>query len=685
MATPHPGHSPSATEIIKSSETGQQAYDKFQKDIANNSAFRSKTRYIKLDSYAQTQILEALEDLKQDEWKAAQDKIKTLEIPFARRLFNWLWMARYDGEINTSRTMAFVRTIPDWPHQLAMRRSIERSLNTQTNLAPVLLAQWFHEYPPLTANGMAFYLKALEETRNTPKAKGIFLPFWENALLTTQEQKYYYQNYRNWLSGENHLARLDTLLLARQYTNARNLASALSKDLQALVEARIALAENKSGVDWYIRRVPDKYINNAGLKYERVKWRRRHKMHESALSLLKSSVTFDNENIQKKWWHERHIMARHLLENKDYKTAYNLVSHHLQNKGFSYAQAEWLAGWLALNFLDKPGLAIKHFQNLFDNVTTPISRARGAYWSGRVQERLYNQIDAAKWYKKAAAHGGTFYGQMAVKRLTDIEKEVSSNLIKAALSPKASLEPVSFAIGHPAPQISHINKYYFNQAEMVQAFKLLHSAELIEEAESFLDALSRKARTPQDYKLVADLGFNKGIIHKSLETAKNASYDGIVLPRHQFPKTFDLLEISDSVNPALIYAIMRQESAFNPEAASHAGARGLMQLMPGTANALARKYRLRHKTSWLTQDPAHNIRLGVLYLENLLDRYNGSYVLATAAYNAGPSNVKKWLAANGDPRKDSISWIDWIEMIPYYETRNYVQRVLEATQVYKNL
>lgn len=693
--TPTPGHSPGATELVKAGEAGKAgkaAIEKSERDTPiltydTKSVFLEQKRRVRLTNAQEQKLITAVKNIQNENWVAAQDSVKAIDDPFARRLFNWLWLTEFNADPPFAQTTAFMASIEDWPHQYSIRKSIERSLNNQDLGNPLHVIAWFDANPPMTPDGMRYYLHYLSETGQSDKARETFREFWATALLRSSEQKHFYKHYAQWLTPEINRKRLDTLLFSRQYTNARNLARVMGNGTKKLVEARIALAEDKSGVDWYIRQVPEALQDDPGLLYERLKWRRENNLHLRAIDLLNYPPDADKLSNPSEWWLERHIMARRMLEVKDYKTAYSLAANHRQTSGFSYAQAEWLAGWIALTFNNKPMFAYEHFQNLYQNVKTPISRSRGAFWTGKTLQTMGQNKDAAKWYEIASRHGATFYGQLAAESLRGIEQEHNSRKIqKASLSPAPKIEePVSYAHDYPMPTVTFEAQKAFNENEMRQAAVILKKAGFSDKAEDFIAALGRVAEHPMDYRLVADFALAQGFTHQALNIAKKASYNGVVLTDHQFPTVYQIMKDIDQIEWSLAHGIMRQESAFNTQAKSSAGARGIMQLMPATARALARKYNIRHSTSWLTSDPTHNVRLGSIYLRDLLERYDGAYVLAIAAYNAGPGRVNTWLRTYGDPREGEIEWINWIELIPIYETRNYVQRVLEAMHVYNDV
>jgi soluble lytic murein transglycosylase len=349
------------------------------------------------------------------------------------------------------------------------------------------------------------------------------------------------------------------------------------------------------------------------------------------------------------------------MERGDFNLAYRIVKDHGQTSGVGLADAEFLAGFLALRFLDMPSEAFNHFHKLYRSVSSPISKARGAYWSGRAADALGQKEQAREWFQTASEFGTTFYGQLAAKHLG--------------------------GRGHidlPAePRVSKAEATAFERRDVVRAARML--SEILGSNDSrvtaFVRRISLDAKAPSEYTLAARLAREVGRRDLAVAAAKDAAQENIFLVEAGYP-----MIKTDVGNPelALIHAIIRQESTFNTNVVSSAGARGLMQLMPGTAQLVATRLGIKkHQQGRLISDPDYNVRLGAAYLDEMIERFNGSYVLAIASYNAGPSRTRQWIETFGDPRTGSVDVVDWIELIPISETRNYVQRVMEAMLVYR--
>ncbi len=605
-----------------------------------------------------TLTLQALSAIKGGNWKQAEKLIARTRDPLAAKIYYWLAYTKGAGSISFARVTGFANQNPDWPWQMKLRLAAEKALTPDVSDEAVI--DWFDAHRPLTPDGLERYLDALERHGQKAKLQKTLRDWWQDALITPSQQDQFLRKYRKYLDADSHRRRLDKLLFKEHFTNARAVAQILGRGYPALAEARIALAANTNGVDGRIASVPAHLANDPGLAYERLRWRRRHNKDFGAMEILHNAPPAAMITNLPDWWMERHIIARRLMEQGQFESAYMLVSKHQQEEGLGFAQAEFLAGWLALRFLDKPWRAFEHFEALYHRVETPVSRARGAYWAGRASDDLGHPEIARQWYRVAARHQTTYYGQLALAALDDEYKPPQQ------LPPERSLEALNA----------------FNRSEMVQVTRLLHQAGLRRETSGFLDALADVTDVPENYILVADLAEELDHYHNAVRIAKKGLQKNILMMDHAYPTILSRLRNID-VEWALVHALIRQESAFDYDAQSPAGARGLMQVMPATAMEVARKKGWSHRTEWLTSQPDHNIRIGSSYIQQMLDQYDNSYPLALAAYNGGPGRVNRWLRELGDPRKGEIDMLDWVELIPVYETRNYVQRVLEGVYIYR--
>lgn len=606
----------------------------------------------------QQQTLAALQLIDKDAWDAARDSIAKTKDPLAAKLFFWMMYTRTNDDGNFVRLTQFIRQNPEWPQIRRLRLKAEKNIPDTMPSRDVIA--WFDDYKPLTADGLDRYLSAILQTGNKEKAREVLGDWWAKTPLERDDQKKLFRKYNRYINTAAHHKRLDMLLFRKQNSNALAIANVLKQGYPELARARIALSQAKKDVDGLIAVVPRRLQNDPGLLYERLRWRRKNDLNAGAIQVLNIMPSIDKIQNPASWWLERHIIARRFLAEKKYHEAYKLVSAHKQVSGLPFAQAEWMAGWLALRFLKKPTEAYQHFQTLYAKVSSPISKARASYWAGLAIDSAGDKEQAKSWYDKAAKFRTTFYGQLAAAEL-GIAGDIAS-----AAPPKLSSEEIA----------------NYNKSELVQAARLFHYAGMRKTASQFIHAFVNYKGDAKAHLYGAQLASELKRHHDGVRIAKQATRKGLFLTAQSYPVITNQLRGVD-LEWALVHALIRQESVFDFQARSPAGALGLMQVMPATAKETARKLGIRHATDWLTSRPDHNIRLGTAYLQKMLDRYDGAYPLAIAAYNAGPGRVDKWLKTYGDPRKGEINIVDWIELMPIYETRNYVHRVIEGTYVYR--
>ena len=439
----------------------------------------------------------------------------------------------------------------------------------------------------------------------------------------------------------------------------------LPKDEKALYNARQILMSNSYGVDKAISDVPNHLKKNIGLQYDRLKWRNRRGRLDSSLEILFNESDNSEEELIRGdlWWKQRESVVRSLIYKKRYKTAYKISSEHSLSSGAEFAEAEWLSGWIALTFLNSPEYAVDHFENFFNNVGYPISVARGAYWLGKTYQTLGNKTKAEEYFKQGSLFLTTYYGQLSY---FEINKDQPFEL----------------------KDDSSFTKEYekeFNNNKLVKMVVLLNELDRSQFSKDIIKHLSTLNIEEGSEVLAARLATNIERYDFAIQISKRASYEKRFFNQFNYPIINTPKEINKLSMPRsdLILAIIRQESEFDKKANSYVGARGMMQLMKYTAKLVAKQAKMPYSISRLTEDPDYNIKLGTYYLNSLLKDYNGVYPFAIAAYNAGPNRVKTWRRINGDPTKNQISYINWIELIRFKETRNYVQRVLENVNVYK--
>lgn len=601
-------------------------------------------------------VRRALKAADDGKWSEARRQAQATRAPVLQKYIHWLYLGGADSGAPFDAIVGFVDRNPHWPGRRQLLRRAEDAL---AGASPGEIAAWFRSHPPRSTPGRVLLAETLIAMGDTARGTRLLREAWVGGTFTRTEERSFLARHQRSIQRKDHVDRLDRLIWSRHYSAARRMLLRVDRDQQNLALARIALAGRAAGVDSAIARVPATLRDHPGLVFERAKWRRRKGRFDGAMALLLEQP--DGVLRPDLWWREREIVARWALREGFVSEAYRLASAHGLRHGGPYVAAEWLSGWIALRFLSEPARARPHFLNAYGAAYYPISRSRGAYWIGRAAEAQNNPVAAASWYRTAAYYGTTYYGQLA----------------RARLSGPAAAPPAVTA----APSIAETSR--FRQRELVRLVALLVRVGAEERLGDLLQALDDRADSPGAHLLVSDLANASGRADLALRIGKHALRDDLFLPTAGYP----LLPggISIGAGDALVHAVIRQESAFKQDAISRAGARGLMQLMPATARLVARGEGLPYSRGRLLSDPAYNIRLGSSYLDGLLKRFDGSQILSLAGYNAGPHRVGAWIRAFGDPRDPTVDPVDWVEMIPFSETRNYVQRVLENVPVYRGL
>ncbi len=601
----------------------------------------------------------ALDAAARGKWKQAAQGAKQAGRPLASAVIEWHRLRSLDADISFAEIESFLEAHPDWPGSATLVRRAEE-LMPETYPDPAARA-WFARFPPLTGPGKQRLAEASVADGEADAGRRLLREAWIEGDFPEDLERRFLKRHRRALGAEDHNRRLDRLLWDERRSAARRLLRHTGKAEQRLAEARLRLMGRRRGVDWAIRQVPHELRSHPGLVFERVRWRRLKGKDAGARALLLDPPA--ELGRPGKWWFEQSYQIREAIKRGLFDEAYTIASRHGQTAGGLFSEAEWLAGWLALRFLNRPEAAAKHFQAMYERVRFPISRARAAYWSGRAAKASGNTNLAAEWFRRAAGHPTTFYGQLAAKVLS-----VDSRLPDAA------------------PAVAPEERESFEARTLVQAVRILGEAGDFETMRTFATHLSRRARTPGEHLLVSRLGLAYGAPHISVGAAKRAWRNGVRLVAEAYPLAFgsdDLDRVSGAPDLPLLLGLARQESELDPQAVSRSGAMGLMQLMPATARQVSRELGMAYSRSRLREDPAYNIALGSTYLAELLETFGGDRTLALAAYNAGPNRVGEWLRTYGDPRSGKVDPIDWIELVPFAETRNYIQRVLESTVVYR--
>ena len=595
------------------------------------------------------------------DWSDVSLYEKRLHDPTAKRILRWQ-RAGGDPHVSFDTLTDVVQTQSDWPRMVTIRAKAEAELFDHP-LVPQETINWFLGLEPVSGEGRAALAHAYYRLGNRDLGDRWLRAAWCEARLTRDRQKYLFGLYKHRLTQEDHAARADHLIWmgTRYYSSASGLLPLMSKGDRALMDARMRVGANRSGMDQAIKAVPKSLLEDAGLLYERARWRRKHRSESYALPVyLQLKTPPRSEQAREKVWQEKKYMTYWALKKKKYQVAYDLTRYHGLEKGAAFAEAEFLAGWIALVHLDQAKVAAIHFTNLKNGVSLPISVARASYWRGRAAKAM-NDALAMSYFSEAAKYPHVYYGQLAAE-------ELSPGYATVVLPPEDDGQGI---------------KDQFESRELVRALRLIGEIQDERAYNQFSFHLDDIFEDKRELSLLSALNKEYGFMKPSVRAAKQAGRYDTILTESGYPKPPVIVDLNPQFDIPFVLAIARQESEFNTRAQSHAQAYGLMQMIHSTAKSTARRAKMPYKREWLISDPEYAARLGSYHLSKLIQEFDGSYIMATAAYNAGSSRVKQWNRTYGDPRKGHIDPIDWVESIPYSETRNYVQRVMENLSVYR--
>ncbi|WP_336276299.1 lytic transglycosylase domain-containing protein [Bartonella sp. CB178] len=578
-----------------------------------------------------------------------------------RRILTWAIGISSKNNIPSSELISTVNELREWPGQAIIQRNAERAFVNETSSARLIIQKFSHHLP-LTAEGMTALARALVTMKQKARAHQIIAPWWHKAKLSEKEEELVLKKASTVLRPIDHLKRMQFMLYAHRISSAKRIAKLARA--QSLFDAFVAVEKNDPRAAQKIYAADKFWRNNPLLQFTQIRYLRRIGQHSTAAALMmktpRDSLSLINPDA---WWTERRVLSREMLDLNQPKIAYRLVATHIGVKS-SLAVAtdvEFHAGWYALRFLHDPKLAMRHFSLIPQLSSAPLSISRGYYWMGKTSEILGQSKDAQHYFYRAAHFDSTYYGQLAASRL---------NLKKPNI---------------PFPKPTIAERKRFSARKAIQAIQRLELAGYDNFAKLFYRELGKKIESAGELALLAVMAEKNGDYYTSLQIGKTAAFQG----KNITPLSHPIGAIPTSVNiseakKALVYAIARQESEFNPTAISKAGAQGILQLLPTTAKALAKKHSITWSPARFSNDISYNTVLSAHFLGDQLERFNGSYVLALIGYNAGPRRASEWIKRYGDPRGKSLDKVvDWIERIPYTETRNYVMRVMENYEVYK--
>ncbi len=574
-----------------------------------------------------------------------------------RHILEWAIALSGSDAVPSSEIAKAAADLPGWPGLATLRNNSERALFRENPPADAVIAA-FGTTKPHTAKGAAILARAYVAKGNRTAARDTLAPLWRTAKMEAADELIILSEFSTVLTPEDHFVRMQTMLYAERIGSAGRVAG-LAKAGE-LYDAWVGAIRGSATTPALIKAVPAAAQKLAAYAFVRALYARKTAKFKEAAAMMASAPRDAASLVDPDaWWLERRIIARALLDRGEADLAYKTVSGHSAQAPASAVEAEFHAGWIALRFLKKPDIAATHFSKMLALSSKSQSASRGYFWLGRAQEAAGK--DGGDAYRRAAHFGTNFYGQLAAAKLKLSTLEV------------------------PSPIAGNDERRRFDAREAVAAIRRLEALNYGNRARALYFDLAEELENVGEIALLANQASARGDHFTALKIGKIAAARGLDVgslthPTGAIPTSAN---ISGS-GQALAYAIARQESEFNQGAVSKAGARGLLQLMPATARDVAKRNDIVFEPERLTSDAAYNATLGAHFLGEQIDRFDGSYILTFAGYNAGPRRSQEWIKKYGDPRGKPIDEVvDWIERIPFTETRNYVQRVMENYQVYK--
>ncbi|HKY94663.1 MAG TPA: lytic transglycosylase domain-containing protein [Kiloniellales bacterium] len=594
-----------------------------------------------------------------DQGKAADARAlaKQAKEPLVYDLVVFFDISRKDALPSFVDVAGHLAAHPNWPRRVSLELKAEAFF--PGGLAPEDVAAWFAEHPAQTGLGALLEVDALMALGRSEQAKTKAVALWRSFPLTNAQEKDFRTRYGAWLSHDDHVARVSALLDQEQSKAAAEVATLAGGGYPALAAARTALQDGKKNAVDLVDALPKEVRYDPGLIVDLANYLQR-KEKTGKLDALLIDLGPDNAGRPETLWRLRFAASQRLQRQGSYAEAYQIARDHGLASGLGFAELEWLAGYIALENLRDAATGYRHFERYFNGSDTPISKGKAAYWAGIAADKLGKTAVALDWFTKGSQYDSSFYGQLSDAKLGEV--------------PGASLPPM--------PGLDESLYQGFANGELARIVRALAGTGDRKRTAVFFDFLLDQGQDQAHFLTAGRLATELGRWDLVVQTGKDARRKGIVLIDYLFP--VPPIAVAEP-ELALVLALIRQESEFDQEAISSADARGLMQLLPGTAKGVAKKLGLPYELGRLTNDPDYNVELGSAYLAGLIDDFGGSYILSMAGYNAGPHRATAWIDQNGDPRSPGTDTVAWIEAIPFAETRNYVMRVSEGLVVYRQL
>ena len=602
-------------------------------------------------------VRKAIEGLRSGGASRATEIERTISDPAARKLVEWIILRNANNGAESRRYTAFIAANPDWPSLGLFRRRAEEMLWAE-HPTPAQVVAFFNDTAPQCARGRLVLARALLAQGDAEGAKALVRDAWRHDSMSADDESQVLKSYADLLTRADHKARMESRLFAGDKEAAVRAAHRVGGVAVAIAKLRLAVAGKGGAGTKALESVPAEAHGDPGYIFARVHLlRHQKKFAEAAQAMLSAPNELDEISEPEEWWVERRVLARHLLDAGDARSAYLVVRDAAEPmKENSRVERHFMAGWIALRYLNDPASAATHFSRIQDVSIHPTSLARSHYWLGRTAEAMHRLNEARAEYQAAARASAAYYGQLARARL---------GLPALALAPPPEKGPERAELVRAAEIL-----YALNERALIISL-MADIGDGIDDA-GVLSALGELTEQHQDARGMLHLG--KAAVARGLPLDYYA-FPAVGVPRYS--------PIGPGIDTALLFAIIRQESMFDPADTSAAHAMGLMQVTPVAARDTCKRFGCKYDANRLKNDSPYNLQLGAAELGCVIEEYRGSYILAFAAYNAGRGRVQEWIAKFGDPRNPKVDPVDWVERIPFMETRNYVQRVMENMQVYR--
>ncbi len=637
--------------------------------VDNNADFAAALKPILTKTYSATDIeafKTAYEHMRKNRYTKAKAVTKTISDPVIRQCLKWYHYKSKPGSFSSKKLKKFWKDNPDWPSLDAMRAAVEADLIADR---PAKIRAYLKNNEPVSSAGFLAKANLLMSEGKKGEALKIVRELWHWGKPSKSLDKIVIKKFGKHLTKEDFHIRAQRYLYegkSKYVASALRVAKKLDAPTRKVLDAHINLLRKSKKAVKKVLALPVKDRVEPNLLYARVKRFRKKKQYEDAWKLIQSAPANPKELVDPEaWWKEKRHLILQALNKKKYKIAYDIAKNHGQVSANQLIDAEFMSGWIALRYLKKAKLGYIHFQKLNKAADGPRSRSQSHYWMGRAAVAQGKQTVAKKHFEDGAKYFNTFYGQLSRQSMNPHDRHIKIN------------QPAQ-------PTAADIKR--FRNRNSVKVIMLANQAEQYYLAVRFFSALRYSITEPGERTLLAEFAKQIGHTQQSVRIAKTAMFfgheaTGYAYPVHAMPKFKPLGKMPEK---AFSFAIARQESEFNTKIKSHVGARGVMQVMPATAKLIARRYKIKYSQKKLSNDPAYNVSLGAIYITERLREASGSYIKTIAGYNAGPGRVRQWVRKFGDPSRN-VDPIDWIERIPFHETRNYVKKVLANMQVYRAL